>query len=206
MSVLIPLISASEYPAHCAHYFCTMSIVWYCNSSYTVGIQSGHTSTLGGTETTVILNIKSLLHQNTLILLFKGIIDEARSVTPLNFSASIGLGIFCGILPIWGVQSILAFALASMFKLSRTVTFISSNLPLVLFPLIIYLSLLTGHFMISGDWDLVLPSSEHAEDWKRKFALEYVLGSIVFSLIAGGVFAVVAYIGVRLIQVCRPSE
>ena len=124
-----------------------------------------------------------------------------ESVTPFQFSACIAIGVFCGILPVWGFQGALAMTLAAVLKLSRTLAFLASNISIpLLSPIIIYLCLLTGGLMMTGNVDLTLSLEALPDDWKRTYALQYLIGSVGFSCIGGLTSGLLAYLLAHLIS------
>ncbi|MGZ3863729.1 MAG: DUF2062 domain-containing protein [Bacteroidia bacterium] len=62
---------------------------------------------------------------------------------------SVAVGIFFGIIPIWGYQLISAIATAYLFRLNKTIVIIAANIsfPPVI-PLILYASIRTGEFFL----------------------------------------------------------
>jgi uncharacterized protein (DUF2062 family) len=70
---------------------------------------------------------------------------------PLRMSLAVGLGLFCGIAPIWGYQMIVAAALAHFLRLNKAITLVASNIsipPMV--PFILYGSMALGHWIFTG--------------------------------------------------------
>ena len=64
-------------------------------------------------------------------------------------TAAVSLGVFIGVVPIYGLQSIAAFGLATLFRLNRMLTFAATFINnFVTQPLLIFLSLETGYFIL----------------------------------------------------------
>lgn len=119
--------------------------------------------------------------------------NESNAKTAL----AIFLGIFMGIVPIWGFQMILATALAHFLKLNKVIVLVFSNIsipPMV--PIIIYFSYKTGGVVLNKNTDLL--SSEKIIAIKNAIIngnfftasgeigqsiYQYILGSVVFGLI-----------------------
>lgn len=118
-----------------------------------------------------------------------------ESVTPPSFAACIGIGIFCGIFPVWGFQTALALVVAQRLSLSRTLTVLASNVSIPIFmPFILYFSILTGHFIFTSELDFDLALNDIPTSWASTFLIEYLVGSTVFALsagLAGSLFAFV---------------
>ena len=105
---------------------------------------------------------------------------------------SIALGIFLGIAPFWGFQTFLAIFLASMFRLNKVISFFCSNISIPpMIPLIIYLSLLTGGFILQDHFhlDFSLVSFEII----KKNLLRYIIGSLVLATFCSIVSGVLSY-------------
>jgi glycosyltransferase involved in cell wall biosynthesis len=103
--------------------------------------------------------------------------------TNLNIALAIALGIFMGIVPIWGFQLITAIALAHLFRLSKFIVIVAANISIPpMIPFILYASYVTGGIvlgtgaLISFSGDLTIRSFENN-------LLQYIIGSIVFAFI-----------------------
>ena len=98
---------------------------------------------------------------------------------------SVSIGIFCGIIPLWGWQTIIAITLSLSFRLNKMITITTSSLSITpLLPLILYLSYYTGGYFI-GD----IPSFEARQEITLEFVkvhfLQYFIGAFIFAFIAG---------------------
>ena len=103
-------------------------------------------------------------------------------------AASVGVGVFSGILPIWGFQLIAGLFLAVIFRLNKALVAIASNISIPpMIPLIIFLSYKTGG-LLTGDKS----TGGHFK--------QYIYGSIVFAVIAGLLTALVAFILLKLFK------
>jgi uncharacterized protein (DUF2062 family) len=100
-------------------------------------------------------------------------------------SASIGLGIFMGIAPLWGWQMATALALAILFRLNKVITLIASNISLPpLIPFILFGSYMTGGLILNNPHPLDLDSGITLE-FVKKNLLQYMLGALVFGAVMG---------------------
>jgi uncharacterized protein (DUF2062 family) len=127
--------------------------------------------------------------------------------TPARASLSIGLGVMMGILPIWGFQMTAAVLAAHVLGLKKTYALLASNISFpAAIPLILYLSLLTGRFVLSGHVDFTLSAHELNLDAIWDCAREYVLGAIVFGMAAGAFSALSVYLLAEAIRKMRPAE
>lgn len=109
-----------------------------------------------------------------------------------KIALSIAFGVFMGILPIWGYQLIVGFALAHLLKLNKTIFFISANISIPpMIPLILYLSYVTGSFVLGeGSWTVNFELSLNAINQNLA---QYIIGSITLSIIAALIFGIISY-------------
>jgi len=112
---------------------------------------------------------------------------------------SIGLGVFMGIVPIWGFQLVSAIFLAVLFRLNKPLVIIAANISIPpMIPPIIFLSYKAGAFWLG-------PNAEHLQ-FNRSISLDtighnlqqYIFGSITLAVAAGIVFGLLAYILLKL--------
>lgn len=104
-------------------------------------------------------------------------------------SASLALGIFMGIAPVWGWQMAIALALAILFRLNKAITLVASNVSIPpLIPFILIASYMTGGLVLNRHEALNLNSGITLEFVKKNF-WQYIVGSMVFgatvSILAG---------------------
>jgi glycosyltransferase involved in cell wall biosynthesis len=100
-------------------------------------------------------------------------------------SASIALGVFMGIAPVWGWQMAIALTLAILFKLNKAITLVASNISIPpAIPFILFASYLTGGLILNNHQPLDLDSGITFE-FVRKNIVQYILGALVFGAIMG---------------------
>ncbi|WP_276379238.1 DUF2062 domain-containing protein [Flavobacterium sp. H4147] len=125
----------------------------------------------------------------------KFFLEDILESNDSNFikSASIALGIFIGISPFWGFQTILLFTFAALFRLNKVIAFLSSNVSFPPFiPLVIYGSLKTGSLFISSDAPLILDSSATLDDIQKN-AAQYIVGSLILATVLALSAGLVSY-------------
>ncbi len=118
---------------------------------------------------------------------------------PGKKALSISLGIFIGISPFWGFQTILVLGLAVVFKLNKAIAFAFSNIsfpPMI--PLIIYASYKIGNWIlgteeISIDFENITTNVKLLAHIK-----EYIIGSFILASISSIFFGMVGYIFFKL--------
>jgi len=100
-------------------------------------------------------------------------------------SASIALGVFMGIAPVWGWQMAIALALAIMLKLNKAITLVAANISIPpLIPFILFASYLTGGLVFNNNQDINFESGITFEFVKKNF-LQYIVGALVFGAAVG---------------------
>ena len=100
----------------------------------------------------------------------------------MKLSVSVALGIFSGILPIWGFQTIAAIALAFCLRLNKVILIAASNIsqpPLT--PAIVYGS-------------IVLGKAFSAQDAPAAALQQYVVGSILLALLSALLSGALTYL------------
>jgi glycosyltransferase involved in cell wall biosynthesis len=107
---------------------------------------------------------------------------------------SIALGVFIGICPFWGFQTILVLSLAVLLKLNKAIAFTFSNISFPPFiPFIIYGSLKIGSFFVTSDKSLILNSDMTFADIQKNIA-QYVVGSFILATFMAILFGLTSYL------------
>lgn len=115
-------------------------------------------------------------------------------------SASIALGVFIGICPFWGFQTILVLFLAVLLKLNKAIAFAFSNISFPPFiPFIIYGSLKIGSYFISSSKPLVLDMGITFEDIQKNIA-QYLVGSFILATFMAAFFGLTSYLLLTLVD------
>ena len=150
-------------------------------------------------------NLYRYFKENSLISIIKNIFTK-NNETPNKIAMAMGLGVFMGIIPIWGFQMLVAGSLAHFFKLNKTLVILVSNISIApVIPFIIYLSYQTGFFMYHGNFDSLdnilnvitqITDNGIIDSFKvlGEGLLVYVVGSIVFAIISAVVFWLATHI------------
>jgi uncharacterized protein (DUF2062 family)/SAM-dependent methyltransferase len=121
-----------------------------------------------------------------------------EGLTPGSAAAAVFLGIFIGIVPIYGFQTLAAVGVALFFKLNKPLTVAGTfiNNPL-LQPAIVVSSVELGYFLRGGSFrpfHLSALTGAHM----REELLAWAMGSVVLGVLAGGVGAAITAAVVRL--------
>ncbi|HPA18575.1 MAG TPA: DUF2062 domain-containing protein [Verrucomicrobiae bacterium] len=124
--------------------------------------------------------------------------------TPAKLAWAVGLGLFCGIAPIWGFQIIAAAAVAHVLRLNKAIAVTASNISFPLAaPFIMAGGLLLGHYLHTG---ALLPFN--AETLLREIPLrfaEWFLGSIALGLLVGILGTVITWLVCRMLPTKEDS-
>ena len=124
------------------------------------------------------------------------LLSEGR--TPGRASAAVFTGIFIGVVPIYGLQSIVAVGLASLFRLNKLLTFAATFVNNFFFqPFLVLFSIATGYLILEGEL-LTLSSPEITEPHLKGFFSYFVFGSIIFGTLLGFVGATITFFVVTI--------
>ncbi|HTI11531.1 MAG TPA: DUF2062 domain-containing protein [Puia sp.] len=109
-------------------------------------------------------------------------------------AASIALGIFMGIIPIWGFQMIVAVFLALLFRLNKALVLIASNISIPpMIPLIIFGSYKLGAIWMGDHPGHLEFSSNISLESIRNNLRQYILGSTTLAILAGCIIGLLAF-------------
>jgi uncharacterized protein (DUF2062 family)/2-polyprenyl-3-methyl-5-hydroxy-6-metoxy-1,4-benzoquinol methylase len=128
-----------------------------------------------------------------------------EQLTPGRAAAAVFLGIFVGIVPIYGFQTLVALGLALLFRLNKPLTFASTfiNNPL-LQPMLVVSSVEIGYFLRTGSfhpWKLSALTGLHV----KEELFSWVLGSLVLGVLVGGIGALATAIIVHWHSPANPE-
>jgi len=128
-----------------------------------------------------------------------------EDLEPGRAAAAVFLGIFIGIVPIYGFQTVAAVGLALLFRLNKPLTVAGTfiNNPL-LQPVIIVSSVELGYFLRDGSFRPFHLSALAGAHMKEEL-LAFVLGSMVLGLIAGGAGAAITAAVIQLKAPANPA-
>jgi len=127
---------------------------------------------------------------------------------PNKLSLTIGFGVFMGIIPAWGFQMLIAFALAQLMKLNKTLVIIAANISIPpLIPFILIGSYWTGGILLGkeGGGPLIqnmknisdVSLDDFFADLGNDF-LQYVFGAFVLATIIGLTAALITRLLLKL--------
>lgn len=109
-------------------------------------------------------------------------------------AASIALGVFVGIAPFWGFQTVIVLFLAVLFRWNKVLAFTFSNISIPpMIPLIIYGSLQIGALFVSSD-AVLISKNKTTFDLVKNNLTQYVVGSLVLALVTATLFGITSYL------------
>ena len=108
----------------------------------------------------------------------------------MRMAAAMGWGIFCGIIPIWGYQMVIAGVTAHFMRLNKVVAIVFSNISIPpMIPFILYGSMVTGAWMLG--MDNIFSLENVSFDNVFESLTQYIVGSVSLAAVAGlAVFAI----------------
>jgi len=119
---------------------------------------------------------------------------------PARLSFAVGLGLFCGIAPIWGYQMITAAALAHFLRLNKAIALVASNISIPpVMPFILYGGLALGHWLFTGD-QLQLSAEQMTRSRVVEYLVEWCVGSVVLGALVAMFGMLITYAVARVVQ------
>lgn len=119
--------------------------------------------------------------------------------TPGRLAAAVGLGLFCGIAPIWGWQMAAAALLAHRLRVNKAIALAASNISFPLAaPFILAAGLVLGHYLHTGS--LIELSQADAARQIPMYVGEWFVGSVVLAVLTGALGMLAAYLTARIWQ------
>jgi uncharacterized protein (DUF2062 family) len=114
---------------------------------------------------------------------------------PFRLALAIGIGLFFGIVPIWGFQMATAALVAHWLRLNKAVALIASHVsfgPAGI--LITSVSIILGHWLFTGEW-LAWPLH-----WSRlgQYFWQWIVGSLVLASVTAVLGTMAAYVVARM--------
>lgn len=139
--------------------------------------------------------IKSLTWKNIKAFLF------IEGESNFKIAASIGFGVFMGIVPIWGYQLIVAIGLAYVFKLHKPFVIVAANISLPpMIPIIIFGSIATGALVLGHPLSDFKFSQIEGLESIANHLLHYLVGSLVLAVILGFLSGSFTYLALLLFR------
>lgn len=123
----------------------------------------------------------------------------ARHESPAVKAASVGLGFFFGIVPIWGFQFATALIVAHVLKLNKVIVGLTAQISVPpMIPFILYGSVKTGEWVLNEKVHLNFSHMLSLETLNNLFV--YSVGACVLSVIAAVVGFVATYLSLKIFR------
>lgn len=120
--------------------------------------------------------------------------------TNIQIALAVALGIFTGILPIWGFQLILAIGLAHLLRLSKFITAVAANISIPPnIPVLLYLSYITGGIVMGTGSNIKFSANLTVKSFETNL-IQYVLGSIVLAVVMGIATGLITFILLKIFR------
>lgn len=134
---------------------------------------------------------RKLNKENVKLFIDKNITHSTDSNA--RITSAVMLGIFMGIVPVWGYQMLIAFALAHLLKLNKVITLVASNISIPpMIPFLLYGSYFTGCKVMGLPATLSLANMS-LENVKNVL-IQYVVGSFIFAAICSCAVGIVTFL------------
>ena len=138
--------------------------------------------------------IRFMLKKESWVWLWKEVVLNPHESNGKK-ALSIGLGIFMGIVPIWGFQMLVALLLATLLKLNKALVLIAANISIPpMIPLIIFGSFQMGRVWVGTDATFVIFNKNLTTETMKQNVLQYLYGSVTLAVVAGLSALLVSYV------------
>jgi uncharacterized protein (DUF2062 family) len=118
---------------------------------------------------------------------------------PGRLAGAVGLGLCCGIAPIWGAQMLVAAALAHRWRLNKAITLLASNISIPpVAPFVVWGGLELGHRLFTGQW-LELSARALTRSTITAHLFYWAFGSFLLAALAGAAGMALTYTVARLV-------
>jgi glycosyltransferase involved in cell wall biosynthesis len=117
-----------------------------------------------------------------------------------RLAAAVGLGLFFGILPIYGCQIMVGAAVAHQLRLNKATLLLASHIsipPIV--PFILYGSMVLGHWIFTGQ-SLDISPHEITKGLTLEHFVEWIVGSLALGIVVGLAGTIVTYSVARMVR------
>lgn len=113
----------------------------------------------------------------------------------LKIALSVMVGIFMGIIPLWGWQLVIAISLAITLKLNKFIVIVTANISIPpMIPIILFLSYLTGGIILGENTKTISYSTGYDFVYIKNNILQYIIGSISLAIIASVSISIITFI------------
>jgi len=119
---------------------------------------------------------------------------------PARVAWAVGLGLFCGIAPIWGYQMLAAATLAHLLRLNKAIALLASNISIPpVMPFILYGGLALGHWLFTGH-GLNFSTQQITRALALQYLEQWCVGSVVLGAAVAAMGILATYSVARLFR------
>lgn len=123
---------------------------------------------------------------------------------PGKMAGAVGVGLFFGIAPLWGLQLVASLWVAHRLQLNKMVAGVASNISIPpMIPLVLFGSVSLGHWMFTGQRFEFGFAEMNKAGWMataRAHAWEWLVGSFALAIIVSLLGTLVTYVIARLVR------
>ena len=114
-------------------------------------------------------------------------------------AASLGFGVFMGIVPIWGFQLMVAIPLSILFKLNKALVILAANISIPpMIPLILFFSHRMGAVWMGENAVSLNFSNDLTIDRIRQNLEQYLYGSVTLAIVAGVLTTIISWLLMKI--------
>lgn len=125
--------------------------------------------------------------------------------TPGELALSVGVGVFAGCTPFYGLHMWVALGLATLFRLNRLWAFVGSRISFTpIFAWIAFCEIESAHRLRTGAWARLAPHD--ALDHGRELLRDWMIGTPIVGFALGAATALLAYAVARRVSPRTPGE
>lgn len=140
---------------------------------------------------------KGLSPSNIKSFIKKHFFNKEESIAKKSFSVAVG--IFFGIIPIWGYQLVSAIAVAYLLKLNKAIVIIAANISMpLLLPFVLIASLRTGEFFFGKEVHLSLDNI--SLEILSQNLYTYIFGACILAVLATVGFGLLTFVTLKIIS------
>jgi glycosyltransferase involved in cell wall biosynthesis len=119
--------------------------------------------------------------------------------------ASVMVGAFMAVAPVWGWQMAIALGIAIAFRLNKIIVLAASNISIPpMIPIILYLSYISGGIVMGNGTGLGMDEGITFE-FLTENLFQYVVGSVVFGAVLAGILGIITYVALLLFRKKQPG-
>jgi uncharacterized protein (DUF2062 family) len=117
---------------------------------------------------------------------------------------SAAFGVFMGIIPIWGFQTLVAIFFAVVFRLNKVLVVIFSHISFPpMMPLVIFLSYRAGGYWMKKTSGEIMFNSKMSLLTVNKNMEQYIIGSITLAVIAAISIGLITFVMLKLVKILK---